>query len=202
MNPDKDTRNLRKYPPILFDEARRREFVDPESLVDLVALKPGERVADFGAGAGFFSIPLARAVTRKGVVYAVDINPNNLSIIASKAAHEKVASIIKLIEGNAESGEGLHIAAASLDAVVLSSVLSQFPHREKVLAVAARLLKPGGRLVVFEWHERNMLLGPPAKTRIAKEAVINLIFEGKRQFRLLRDVDAGFYHYCLIFVKR
>jgi ubiquinone/menaquinone biosynthesis C-methylase UbiE len=198
----KDSRNLQKYPPVLFDEARRREFIDPEALVELVALKGGEQVADFGAGAGFFSIPLARAVGKKGKVYAIDINPNNLSIIRGKAAHEKVASNIETSEANVETGKGLPVKAGSLDVVVLSSVLSQFKNKRDVVAVAAKHLKRAGRLVIFEWHQRDMLLGPSPRARIAKEEVINMLFEQVGEFKLYRDVDAGFYHYCLIFVKQ
>lgn len=194
-----DSRNLQKYPPILFDEARRREFVDPDVLVDLIGLASGTSVADFGAGAGFFSIPLAHVVGLEGTVYAVDINPNNLSIIRGKANHEGVLESITLLEANVETGKGLEIKPHSLDAVVLSSVLSQFEAKAEVVQTAIRLLKPGGLLVIFEWHQRDMLLGPAPKARIAKESVINQLFEGKPAVRLERDVDAGFYHYCLIF---
>jgi ubiquinone/menaquinone biosynthesis C-methylase UbiE len=196
-----DGRNLQKYPPILFDEARRREFVDPNVLVDLVKVGRGQKLADFGAGAGFFTIPLAKAVGSRGKVYAVDINPNNLSIIRGKAAHEGVTKTVVLTEANAETGRGLDLADGSLDSVVLSSVLSQFKKRQAVLETAERLLKPKGKLVIFEWHQRDMLLGPPPKSRVAKEEVINLLFEPGRGFTLDRDVDAGFYHYCLIFSK-
>ncbi len=196
---NEDSRNLQKYPPILFDEARRREFVDPDGLVELIGLEPGGRVADFGAGAGFFSIPLAHSVGPDGSVYAVDINPNNLSIIRGKADHEGVLETITLTEANVETGQGLEIAPGSLDAVVLSSVLSQFAAKPAVIRTAAQLLKPGGLLVIFEWHQRDMLLGPAPKARIAKESVINLLFEGETPVRLERDVEAGFYHYCLIF---
>ncbi len=82
-----DSRNFQKYPPILFDEARRREFVDPAMLIQLIGLKTGAKVADFGAGGGFFSVPLGKIVGKRGVVHAVDINPNNLSIIRGKAIH-------------------------------------------------------------------------------------------------------------------
>lgn len=197
-----DARNLQKYPPILFDEARRREFIDPESVVDLVGIRPGERVADFGAGAGFFSIPLARAVGAKGTVYAIDINRNNLSIIRGKAKQAGVEAGLELIEGNVEKDGSLGIKDSSLDAVILSSVLSQFSAKEAVLKLTEQLLKPGGRLVVFEWHQRDMLLGPPTKARIAKETVINLLFSGDSSFQLESDVDAGFYHYCLMFIKQ
>lgn len=197
----KDSRNLQKYPPILFDEARRREFIDPEALIELVGLKGGESVADFGAGAGFFSIPLARAVKPKGKVYAIDINPNNISIIRGKAKHEKVTKWVELVEANVETGKGFTIKPQSLDVVVLSSILSQFKNKLQLIELASKSLKKGGRLVIFEWHQRDMLLGPSPRARIAKESVINMIFTEANGFKLYRDVDAGFYHYCLIFVK-
>lgn len=196
-----DRRNLQKYPPILFDEARRREFIDPDALISGINLKSGSVVADFGAGAGFFSVPAAKAVGRRGTVYAVDINPNNLSIIHGKARHESVASRVKLVEGNVETGAGIKVKDGTADAVILSSVLSQFKDKAAVLTQAAKLLKKTGRLVVFEWHDRSMLLGPPNRARIAKEDVINLLMEGG-EWRLESDLEAGFYNYCLIFTRR
>lgn len=196
-----DRRNLQKYPPILFDEARRREFIDPDALVREIKLKAGQTVADFGAGAGFFSVPAAQAVGRRGTVHAIDVNPNNLSIIHGKSRHESVASRIKLVEGNVETGEGIPLKDSSVDVVILSSVLSQFKDRRAVIAQAARLLKPAGRLVIFEWHDRAMLLGPPARARIPKEDVINLLFEGNHWW-LEADLEVGFYNYCLIFGPR
>lgn len=196
-----DSRNFQKYPPILFDEARRREFIDPVALIELIGLKTGAKVADFGAGAGFFSVPLGKTVGKRGVVHAIDINPNNLSIIRGKATHEGVDTQVRLTEANVETGDGVRIKQASLDAVILSSVLSQFQDKEAVVNLAGALLKPGGSLAIFEWHQRDMLLGPPPKARIAKEEVINLLFAGDRNLQLRRDVDVGFYHYCLLFRK-
>lgn len=199
MGAPKDSRNFQKYPPILFDEARRREFVDPNLLVELMEPDDGDSVADFGAGAGFFSIPLARAVAPTGKVYAIDINPNNLSIIRGKADFERVGEFIELIEGNVETGAGIDIPKHSLDAVILSSVLSQFGKKADVINQAFELLKPGGCLVIFEWHQRDMLLGPAPQARIAKEEIINMLFKGPSPVELSKDVDVGFYHYCLIF---
>ncbi len=196
-----DARNFQKYPPILFDEARRREFVNPDNLIELIAPRNGDRVADFGAGAGFFAIPLAKAVKPRGRLYAIDINPNNLSIIRGKAKLEKVERYVELVEANVESGAGLELKAASLDAVVMSSVLSQFEDKDAVIGQAVKLLKPHGYLVVFEWHQRDMLLGPAAQARIAKEEVINRLFKNGWKVSLHKDVDVGFYHYCLIFTK-
>lgn len=196
-----DRRNLQKYPPILFDEARRREFIDPDALIREVKLKAGQTVADFGAGAGFFTVPAAQAVGRRGTVHAIDVNPNNLSIIHGKSRHESVASRIKLVEGNVETGEGIPLKEKSVDVVILSSVLSQFKDRRAVIAQAATLLKPAGRLVIFEWHDRAMLLGPPSRARIPKEDVINLLFEGNHWW-LEADLEVGFYNYCLIFAPR
>lgn len=196
-----DPRNLQKYPPILFDEARRREFIDPDGLIKEVGIKSGNTIADFGAGAGFFSVPAARSVGAKGCVYAVDINPNNLSIIRGKAIHEKVEKRVELIEGNVETGRGLKVPDGEIDVVILSSVLSQFKDQASVLTQARKLLKPAGRLVIFEWHQKGMLLGPPPRARIAKEDVINLMFE-QEGWKLMSDMDAGFYHYCLVFSKK
>lgn len=188
---------LRKYPPILFDEARRREFLDPHTVVEIAGVQNGDHVADFGAGAGFFTVPLAESAAPSGHVYALDINPNNLSIIRGKLG--QYANAVELVEADIQTGHGIDIPAASLDVVMLSSVLSQFSDHTNILKLAYDLLKPSGRLVVTEWHARDMLLGPPPDARIAKEDVLNMLLTEMSGWKLRKDIDAGFYHYCLVF---
>ena len=60
-------------------------FVKPADIVGQAGLKYGQKVADFGCGAGFFTLPAARLVGDEGVVYAVDIMPDRLAVTQSSA---------------------------------------------------------------------------------------------------------------------
>src|SRR5437660_10871800 len=75
------------------DRPERIAGLKIDKVLPLLKLKPGDKVADIGAGAGAFSLPLAKAVAPSGKVYAVDIDPGLLDYIAQKAKKENVENI-------------------------------------------------------------------------------------------------------------
>lgn len=113
-------------------------------VLDQVAVAPGERVVDLGAGDGFLSLPLARA---GAAVLAVDISPAMLEACAAAAQQEQL-SVRTLVADLAD----LDLPTGSVDVVVSSYALHHLPDSDKrqLLERAHRWLRPGGRLVLAD----------------------------------------------------
>ena len=173
-------------------------FLEPERIVRYFGLEKGDHVADFGAGHGFFTIPMARAVGGDGMIYALDVQKSVLDIIRARAKLEHLLNIEPLWADLDESG-GSRLKDKYLDFVLIASTLFQTEKKEIMLKEAYRVLRSGGRLAIIEW-EQNSNLGPPRETKVKKDLVKNLALAAG--FQLDREFEAGSHHYGLLFKKQ
>lgn len=109
-------------------------------------LKPGESVADLGAGAGLLVKMLASAVGPAGRVYAVDASQECLAGIENECAIMKMDNVLA-VTGRLED---LPLDSGTIDAAVCRSALAYSVDRVKSVAEMKRVLKPRGRFSVFE----------------------------------------------------
>lgn len=126
-----------------------------DEIVAKLALKPGDVVADLGAGSGVFSIPLARAVGPSGKVYAVEIDQALVDYIAAKAKTANVANVRPVLGKFVDPS----LPAADVDVAFMHDVLHHIEDRAAYLKNAVGYLKPGGR---FAFVELDHLKGPHA----------------------------------------
>ena len=106
---------------------------------------PGAHVADLGAGGGYFTTRLARAVGASGRVYAVDVNP--ISLRELRDSLPKELTNIEIVRGEENDPK---LPAGQLDAVLVVNAYHEFAEYAAVLARVLEALKPGGRLVLVE----------------------------------------------------
>jgi SAM-dependent methyltransferase len=111
-----------------------------------LAPRPGERILEIGPGTGYYSLPLAQWLAPDGTLDVFDIQQKMLDHTLRRA-HERGIVNIRATQGDARS---LPYADGVFDAAVLVPVLGEVPDQERVLAELARVLKPGGRIVVGE----------------------------------------------------
>ncbi len=111
----------------------------------------GLAVADLGAGEGELTLLLARYASR---VTAVDLSPRMLKLVAERAAQAGLSSRIEVAEGDLEA---LPLSSDSMDAVFLSQALHHAGNPATALREAARVLRPGGRLILLDLarHEQE-----------------------------------------------
>ena len=155
-------------------------------------------VADFGAGAGFYSIPAAQLVGSSGRVYALDIRKEMLEIVRSKARQARLLNI-EIVRANLEELHGSKLKDQTIDRVIVSNILFQVDNKNEMIAECYRVLKPRGTLLVVEWEKGASISLPPAQHMISKERATELFTSSG--FTMEKEFFAGDKHYGLIFRK-
>lgn len=164
----------------VFDPSKAHKLEDPERLKWLppaevlqhLALHPNMKVADIGAGTGYFAIPIARTIT-PGEVFAIDLQTEMLDMLAAKLRASEAPKNISLHQGGAES---LPLADASIDLVFLANIWHEFDDLDAVLRELKRVLKHGGRIAILDWRaDLASPPGPPQDHRISSAEVNNFL---------------------------
>jgi predicted methyltransferase len=123
----------------------RDSWQQPDQVVAAFGLRDGDRVADIGAGGGYFTFRLARAVAPSGVVYAVDTDRDLPSTLAAEALDQGLGNVVAV---DAEPDDpGL---PEPVDLGLLSNAFHHLPDRRAYLPRLAQHLKPGGRVAIVE----------------------------------------------------
>jgi ubiquinone/menaquinone biosynthesis C-methylase UbiE len=177
-------------------EKREEQFADPERNVLEMGIRPGYKVADFGAGSGAYTLALAPLVGEEGRVYAIEIQKDVLSKIRSDA-HAKGFAQVEVIWGDIDRPGGSRLADASVNVVLFSNILFQLEDRAAALREARRVLKAGGTLVIIDWQESFGGMGPRPEDVVSDEKARMLAT--RSGFELIREFGAGAHHYGLVF---
>ena len=116
-------------------------------------IRGGARVADLGAGTGYFTWRLAREVGPEGRILAVDIQPSMLDLAAQAVRQHGLLNVDYVLATPRDA----KLPAASLDMVFIAYSYHEFADPETTMEAVRRTLKPGGRLVVVEYAKENTL---------------------------------------------
>ncbi len=173
-------------------------FVEPNTVVTHFHLREGDRVADFGAGSGYFIEALSRLVGSEGRVYACEIQRPLVEKIGDLARQKNLSNIIPLWS-DVEEHEGSKVPSDSLDAGLLVNSLFQFEDKAAGLKEIYRTLRSGGKLFIIDWTESFGGLGPQPGHVLNKEDATALCETAGFIFE--REYDAGDHHYGLAFRK-
>lgn len=173
-------------------------FLKPEEVLETWDVRPGDKIADFGCGAGFFVIPLAQRVGSQGKIYAFDIRPEALEATHAKARLFHLLNV-DTIRADLETPLGSGLKNESIDKILIANILFQAENKEALIGEALRILKVGGSLAVIEWSDEKNIGGPSLDNRLGKSEVKQL-FE-KNGLALFKEFNAGSHHYGLIFKK-
>jgi SAM-dependent methyltransferase len=186
----------RLFPPEdlgLLEAPDRDLWQHPEQIMDVLGIADGSVVADVGAGAGWFTIRLARRVGPNGVVYAEDVQPEMLAAIRRRVDAEGLMNV-KPILGK---GSDPRLPAKALDAVLIVDAYHEIDDRVPLLRNLAKALRPDGRIGVVDFKLEGSGPGPAMEERISPETVVN--DARNAGLRLLRQETFLPYQYFLIF---
>jgi arsenite methyltransferase len=179
----------------VLEDPGRDSWQQPEKVVAKLGLRPGDSVADIGAGSGYFTVRLARSVGPKGKVFAVDIDPALLTYIERRAKKEHLQNIQTVLAGPHDP----KLAPRSVDLIFICDTLHHISERGEYYPRLARALKPGGRLADVDFYRQRLPIGPPVEMKIARSAVIDEVkpagFHLAEEYKFLR------YQYFLIFKR-
>lgn len=146
----------------------RHALLDPGRFLGGLGVRPGMKVADLGAGPGFFTFPLAALVGATGLVYATDVSPDMLAVLKQRGLPAQVRTVL------AEESS-VDIPDHSVELALLAFVLHEVAHPADFLREASRILRPDGRLVVLECIPRQEEMGPPLHERLSGEQTVSLL---------------------------
>ena len=171
------------------DDTERRKRQNPDAILKSVGLHQGHTFVDVGCGDGFFAVPAAKIVGKKGKVLAVDSDPNAIASLKEKSLRLG----LKNIEARVGAAEDTVFCEACADMVFYDIVLHDFRNAAEVLANAREMLRPEGRLVDLDWKKKQMDLGPPLDIRFSEEQAIELIERTGLKVEELREAEPFFY---------
>ena len=136
----------------------------PFKTLKMMGLRKGMDVADIGCGPGFWTLPAARITGAAARVYACDISPRMLAAARQRASAGGRANITF----KRSRTYRVPLAPACADFCMMSYVLHEVDDPPRLLAEAARVLRPGGILAVYEWAVVKTEKGPPLSERIGQ----------------------------------
>lgn len=133
---------------IWLERPSREAEEQPALVVKALHLKPGDAVADIGAGTGYYSRRMAGEIGTNGVVYAEEIQPEMLTILTNKMAELNIHNV-KPVLGTIIDPK---LASSSIDLILMVDVYHEFDHPHEMVEAMTRALKPGGRMVFVEFR--------------------------------------------------
>jgi ubiquinone/menaquinone biosynthesis C-methylase UbiE len=131
------------------ERPEREEEERTDVLVEALALRRGDAVADVGAGSGYFSWRMAQRVGETGAVYAVEIQREFLDLLMANMKKRRVDAIVKPVLGTVQDPR---LPAGSCDLILMVDVYHEFDFPYEMTRGMIRALKPGGRLVFVEYR--------------------------------------------------
>jgi len=136
---------------VFFDRPERNAEEQSDALVRSLEIREGARVADIGAGTGYFTWRLARQAGPQGKVIAVDIQQSMLNRAAETVTQHGLANVDYVLGKERDP----RLPERSLDMVFIAHSYHEFAEPDIIMEAVRRSLKPGGRLVIVEYAKES-----------------------------------------------
>ncbi len=154
----------------MLERDSRDAMQKPAEIMAALAVKPGERVADVGAGSGYFTLRLAEAVGDAGRVWALDIRQEMLDHIAGRLREAELANVeLKLVPP-----DDPQLPAGGVDTILMVDTIHYVQDRASYARKLAAALAPGGRVVVIDFRydpTAKREFAPPIEQQVPQETL-------------------------------
>jgi SAM-dependent methyltransferase len=154
----------------LLERPERDAYQQPDRVMEVLAFRPGERVADIGAGSGYFARRISRAVGPTGLVWAIDIRQEILAVLHERARRDGLANI-RLQQVDPDDPQ---LPAGRVDTILMVDTLHYVKDRAAYARKLRAALSPGGRVVVIDFLPRPVAerpWGPPPEQTMSRAEV-------------------------------
>ena len=193
----------RRFAPVMgyqgapwLERSEREEEEAPDVALDVLKIATGATVADIGAGSGYITVRLAARVGPGGRVFANDVQPQMLNMLARRLSNSRITNVT-LVEGTLDDPK---LPPAAIDLAIMVDVYHELSQPQAMLRHLRESLKPGGRLVLLEYRKEDptVPIKPEHKMSVA-DAKMEVEAEG---FTLAKVDEALPRQHILIFVAK
>jgi ubiquinone/menaquinone biosynthesis C-methylase UbiE len=190
------------FPPTdlgMLESPDRDIWQKPDQIMDALGIADGSKVADIGAGGGYFTVRLSRRVGPNGVVWAEDVQPAMLEAIKRRVAKD-VAKDIRNVQRVQGSSSDPMLPAGSVDAVLILETYQEIQYGNPLLFLqnVRKALRDGGRVGIVDYMKEGGGPGPDGG-RPDPETVISVAEQAG--LRLLKRETFLPFQFFLIFAK-
>lgn len=156
------------------ERPERMQEERPDVVLAALELKPGMKVADVGAGSGYYSWRMAERVGKNGTVFAVDVQPEMLQMLRRNMSERGAGNVRPLLGTETDP----KLPAGTLDLAIMVDVYHELEYPYEMLAAIVKALKPGGRVVFVEFRGDDpsvpiKALHTMTEAQVRKEAAIH-----------------------------
>lgn len=144
----------------VFDDPARDAWQKPHEVIQALALAPDARVADLGAGTGYFAARLANMLPG-GRVYAADLEPDMVRYLGERAKREGLANLVPVASAPDDAN-----LPEKVDLILLVDVYHHIEKRTEYFRKLRESLRPGGRIAIVDFR-LDAPEGPPRASRVA-----------------------------------
>lgn len=142
----------------LYEGFNRDEWQQPDRVVEALAIQPGDRIADLGAGSGYFTFRLANATGESGKVYATDVDEAMLDALKKDIATSEVKNVETLLGKETDP----KLPQGSVDLIFLCNVYHHLENQAEYFKNLKKYLRPKGRIAIIDYQ--SGMHSTPAET--------------------------------------
>jgi len=175
------------------ERPEREDEEQPSKTIAALDIKPGQVVADVGAGSGYYTVRLAKRVGPTGRVFATDIQQEMLDLLKKRLARERLNNVELVLATDVDP----RLPAGQLDLILMVDVYHELARPQDVLRKLRSALKPDGRLVLIEFRKESAWVPIREEHKMSvTEARMELEAEG---YRFDRVIDVLPWQHILVF---